>query len=281
MSILSKMFVIPTKIRQTASQRFQESTINNAIENRWKNVSAPFITSLVGWFVYAFAISVILSSFLGLANQAPSAFRSPGPPGLSTESDDFLFPFTGLSIGHISVTIGSILTATCATIVQRRYESRLKTIIVITLVYIIFFLTSIYMEFGIVVRGRSLFETPTTVLFAFLFHIIAIVGVGWILAKPLVPVWIIKKDEIPDLFIQNQWRFAQIGLTAAFAGIIGTTIPTAVEITEVFGPVLLVHLFGVLIPPFLIITLFYVLRLHLIEKEFRSLSEGSGDDMEG
>lgn len=147
---------------------------------------------------------------------------------------------------------------------------KIWTAITASWVYLGIFILARVLEFGIEVVGRPWYGPPPMLPTLGIVLKVALIGMtAFVLAKPLVPKWVKLTTSKPTFYIQNQWRIAQIALSIGLAGIVGASIPFVLEFSRRFGPMALVLTLGLTVIPLLSISLFYVLRLHFIEKEHR------------
>lgn len=231
----------------------------------------PFLTTVVGWFLLVVVVGLILSSFIALADRAPTIFSQRGAQGLVVAPRDGLFPLAGTLDTYLFTLVCPIVTVTTAAYFYKKFTYNLATGLFASVVYYVIFTVSVWRSFGVSVVGRPMFDVPAQLPTLGVILQFLLVGLTVVLfTQPLVPKWVVEKErEEVSLYIQNQWRFAQVTLSVALAGVFGASIPFAMYYSNIVNPFSLMFSVCLLGSPFLTVVLFYALRIHYIEKKFR------------
>lgn len=250
-----------------APRRIPESIEDSGISEEQENLLAtygkPFIKSVLGFTILFFSLGVTATSYLLWANTTPHAFGNKGTEGLFLKPLGSFWPNMS---GFAFILAISFFTTLSGFLLQKRTNSKWLMGIIPAITYFAILNVAATFSLGIGLEGRDLLETPiglpeigvgVQLFFIYLLFLVY--------SHPLVPQFLGGKTDT-TLYNANQWRKAQVGLSIAFAGVIGASIPTGSALAELYGPRLILLTMGLLMTSPLSITLFYILRLHYIEK---------------
>lgn len=237
----------------------------------------PFLLSRFGKVVFLSTVMATLFFFLSLADHTPP-FLGTGPDEKSLPPGIYLSPVdspnfaTGLSV----LVFIFITTLLVGYLVIYLNESRkndnsisLSIPLLAALVYIACLTVGILFWPDIGIEGRRIINQPKAVLAGFISQIIVIASVTYTYSHPIFPKKFpdsIGKDW--EIYLQNQWRFAQVLLTVVLSIFIGTAIPMTAS-NGTFGISGTISLIGFLIPGPAAIILFVAIRVHTMEKMIR------------
>ncbi|MGQ3413636.1 hypothetical protein ACT4ML_15405 [Natrinema sp. LN54] len=236
-----------------------------------------FLLSPLGRAAFLGTIFITLFFFLSLTDHTPP-FLGTGSEGnhvsdgiylTPEESYDFaLRPPVLLFIVLVTGLVGSL-----EFIVEEFNKRDVPVLpyipILAAVIYVAFLIIGIAFWPGIEFQGKAILDRPKTVWVGFIFQMCIVFSVTYFYCQPLFPKnfprFINQKWE---LYIQNQWRFAQILLTVVLSGFLGTAIPLAAG-NGSFGIQGTISLIGLLVTGPVAIILFIAVRVHNMEQEIR------------
>lgn len=224
-----------------------------------------FVYSLYGFAVTVIILFVSTFSLFGWINISPGPFGGGWGEGL------FLQPTCGecfLSIsplGYMFIGVLVLIPILIANIIQKSQNSRRLAALAAMISYFDILAISYFTPVGIggVREGLSVLR-----MIGFIAQLVFVLSIYFTFSKPIVPEWTKYESDI-SFYVANQWRKAQTILSTVFAGIIGASIPFAINFTETFGPMVLMLTIGALIIPPFGIAAFFITRILLLERERR------------
>lgn len=247
----------------------KRAVLNKLSNMFWGDRRSSMLQSPDGVLILISSMLILLFSFFGLADRGHLLFASKSTtPGLIVEPPGRFWPFQITTFAALQIFALALLPSIFEGILYRKCKSEIWPLYLGSISFIgilVFFGAT---SGGIVVEGRNWTSGPMILVIGLVVLVLSFILISWVLMSPLIP-----DHEIEDLYITNQWRYAQATLTIGLAGVIGASVPFALENGDGVGPIAMILIIGTLLTPFLTVALFLIFRLHFIEKAKR----GNGD----
>ncbi|QIO23712.1 hypothetical protein [Haloarcula sp. JP-L23] len=235
-------------------------------QNLIGDFNTPFVHAPVGFLIAYGAILITLTSFLGWADIAPGPFGDSTTPGIEVFPLNQVWPFNISSEAFVLIVLTPLATVSVVAILRnvRKYDKTIS--LLATGGYGLILFIAAHFRYGITIEGRQLMNMPRSLpMFGVVLQFILVYAICLVFTKALIPEEVEFRADI-DRYMANQWRMAQITLSATLVGVIGTSVPFAMNFADIFGPKMLLLMYGLLATAPASVTVFYVLRLHFIEK---------------
>lgn len=224
----------------------------------------PFIHTCKGFILYSSSLSIMLASYISLADRSHTLFGNGSTAGLTVGSEAILFPNGNVIKPGVTILVVCILTAYFAYLLNQRFKNRRYIVTSVLIIYGILLVIGIKFPGNyITMIERPLFSLPLIVSLTYTYQSFAIIFLSYVFSTPLYQTSMSNDDRV---FLDNQWRYTQAFLSTILVGVVGVTLPFSMEVSEYFRIIGLLSTLGFLMAIPVAVIIFMLFRINEIEK---------------